>query len=159
MHEKHIVKYTYMRKSIKNGLGTRFWMDLWVSDLILKENFPRLYVLETNKNCLIHDRWENGQWIWSWLRNISNGGRTCQQLQDMQNELQSLELNNQEDAWKWHLAKDGVFSVSCTRKHIDNILLNSEDIATRWNNLVPIKEESIGCYYRHGFVGDLEVSE
>ncbi|GKC37449.1 RNA-directed DNA polymerase, eukaryota [Tanacetum coccineum] len=119
--------------------GTRFWMDLWVSDFILKENFPMQYVLESNKNCLIHDRWENGQWRWSWLRNIPNGGRTCQQLQDMQNELQYLELNNQEDAWKWQLAKDGVFSVSCTRKHIDNILLNSGDIATRWNNLVPIK--------------------
>ncbi|GJT65994.1 hypothetical protein Tco_1017474 [Tanacetum coccineum] len=86
--------------------------------------------------------WENGQWRWSWLRNIPNGGRTCQQLQDMQNELQYLELNNQEDAWKWQLAKDGVFSVSCTRKHIDNILLNSGDIATRWNNVVPIKVAS-----------------
>ncbi|PWA86134.1 RNA-directed DNA polymerase, eukaryota [Artemisia annua] len=34
MHDEHIVKYTNMRKSIGNGLDTRFLMELWVTSCI-----------------------------------------------------------------------------------------------------------------------------
>lgn len=60
-------------KKVASGNQTRFWFDIWCkSGQNLKEKFPRLYALETNKKCFISDRWVNkdGIWTgnWEWIR-------------------------------------------------------------------------------------------
>nr|GEW42252.1 RNA-directed DNA polymerase, eukaryota, reverse transcriptase zinc-binding domain protein [Tanacetum cinerariifolium] len=44
------------KKMIGNGTDTRFWMDNWVGEGLLKLSFPRLYRLDTNQQCVVSDR-------------------------------------------------------------------------------------------------------
>lgn len=38
---------------VGNGENTRFWLDTWFGDRILKEAFPRLFSLSTDKSSMI----------------------------------------------------------------------------------------------------------
>ena len=105
----------------------------------LKDQYARVYAMESNKECMVRDRWVDEQWQWNWDRSMPEGGRTGQQFIDMQQALHHLELSDREDTWQCTLQQDGSFTVACIRKHIDEKTLHSGDTETRWNNLVPIK--------------------
>ncbi|GKB94895.1 hypothetical protein Tco_0981032, partial [Tanacetum coccineum] len=38
---------------VGDGLRTRFWNDLWISDGLLRDRFPRLFALEMDKEVLV----------------------------------------------------------------------------------------------------------
>ncbi|GJT46135.1 hypothetical protein Tco_0954850 [Tanacetum coccineum] len=52
----------------QEGCGTRirFWKDIWVGETPLFTRYNRLYHLDQDKDCLIIDRINNGQWSWNW---------------------------------------------------------------------------------------------
>nr|GEV42839.1 RNA-directed DNA polymerase, eukaryota [Tanacetum cinerariifolium] len=41
--------FNYIRLKVVNGESTLFWEEKWIDGLVLKDMFPRLYTLETNK--------------------------------------------------------------------------------------------------------------
>ncbi|PWA34062.1 RNA-directed DNA polymerase, eukaryota [Artemisia annua] len=133
-----------MRKRIGNGRNTQFWSDLWVGDQTLKERFPRVFVLERIKDCSIADRWCDDNWNWNWIRNMNTEGRTGQQFIDLLCVIEGIDWSENEDVWRWELDQQGIFSVACTRIHVDNLLLHSGELLTRWNNLVSIKVNILG---------------
>lgn len=64
-----------LRKVVGDGKTTAFWEDRWFGgSLRLRDIFPRLYSLETDKQCLIENRVScvNGvvRGVWSWRRNF-----------------------------------------------------------------------------------------
>nr|KAJ0193295.1 hypothetical protein LSAT_V11C800404310 [Lactuca sativa] len=65
LHERNIVSFLCLRKCIGNGEGTRFLVENWLGDGILMEKFPRLFVMESNKECLVSDKLVNGEWEWT----------------------------------------------------------------------------------------------
>ncbi|PWA40745.1 RNA-directed DNA polymerase, eukaryota, Reverse transcriptase zinc-binding domain protein [Artemisia annua] len=79
---------------------------------------------------------------------MHTGGRTTHQFFDLLCVLQGINWSENEDVWIWALDQEGMFSVACTRKHIDNLLLYSGDLPTRWNTLVPIKVNILGWRIR-----------
>ncbi|PWA77416.1 RNA-directed DNA polymerase, eukaryota [Artemisia annua] len=140
-----------MQKGIGNGRNTRFWLDLWVGDQTLKERFPRVFALERIKDCSLADRWCDDNWNWNWIRNMHTEGRTGptgQQFIDLQCVLEGIDWSENEDVWSWELDQQGIFSVACTRIHVDNLLLHSGELPTRWNTLVPIKVNILGWRIR-----------
>ncbi|PWA42638.1 RNA-directed DNA polymerase, eukaryota, Reverse transcriptase zinc-binding domain protein [Artemisia annua] len=44
------------KKKIGNGRNTRFLLDNWLGGACLYEPYPRLFRLEANPDCLVHDR-------------------------------------------------------------------------------------------------------
>ncbi|GJX52863.1 putative reverse transcriptase domain-containing protein [Tanacetum coccineum] len=122
--------------------------DLWIGDHTLKERFPRVFALEMIKECSIADRWRVDNWNWNWMRNIHTEGRTRQQFLDLLFVLQGIDWSENEDVWRWELDQDGMFSVTCIRVHIDDLLLHCGDLPTIWNTLVPIKVNILGWRIR-----------
>ncbi|GKV25367.1 hypothetical protein SLEP1_g34816 [Rubroshorea leprosula] len=55
-----------------DGKSVRFWLDVWVGEDPLANVFPRLFLLDTDKNCSIYDQgyWSDGSWCWrfQWRR-------------------------------------------------------------------------------------------
>ncbi|GJU85566.1 hypothetical protein Tco_1293112 [Tanacetum coccineum] len=98
--------------SFKVGSGTRihFLKDTWIGDSPLCTRYSRIYQLDQDKDCLIMDRFQNGQWHWSWSRQIL-GIRTSAYLRDMLNEINQIIPNDVEDSCIWSIANDGAFSV------------------------------------------------
>ncbi|PWA43170.1 hypothetical protein CTI12_AA538300 [Artemisia annua] len=96
--------------------------------------------MESDKQCMVGDRWVDEQWRKNWHRRMPDGGCTSQQYIDMQQSLQYLELSDHGDTWECTLQQDGSFIVDCIRMHIDEkIFIQEGNTETRWNNLVPIE--------------------
>lgn len=81
-----------------SGEKTLFWEDCWLVDGVkLRDLFPRLFRLDSNKNCLIADRFflrENEMvWNWQWRRVMYSWEEEL--LSDLTNVLNrySFELN------------------------------------------------------------------
>ncbi|GJR56703.1 RNA-directed DNA polymerase, eukaryota, reverse transcriptase zinc-binding domain protein [Tanacetum coccineum] len=61
-------------------------MDAWCMDgSILKDKFPRLFALETNKSCVVNDRWgvSNGVWSGTWSWSVPPRARNVKALSSM----------------------------------------------------------------------------
>ncbi|PWA86904.1 hypothetical protein CTI12_AA135150 [Artemisia annua] len=71
-----------------NGKSTCFWEDTWCGNTPLKLQFPRIYNLETERNCLIANRVPMLHSDWSMV------------------------LRHQCDSWQWSLGVAAGFSVA-----------------------------------------------
>nr|GEW67860.1 RNA-directed DNA polymerase, eukaryota [Tanacetum cinerariifolium] len=99
-----------------------------------------LYMLETEKNCKVHDRWNDGGWVWKWRRDV-RGGIEQSQLNSLLILLVNNGLQNGQDKARWTLDDQGIFSVAATRLHIDEMQLVGHDLVTRWCAFVPRKKQ------------------
>ncbi|GJU21842.1 hypothetical protein Tco_1155184 [Tanacetum coccineum] len=83
-------------------------------------------------------------WIGESTLYIENG-RNGTSLTELLSELYSVTLTSTPDTWQWLLSKDGMFSDSDTRIHIDATTLPINSYVFLWSNLLPIKIESLRC--------------
>ncbi|GJZ12622.1 hypothetical protein Tco_0547852 [Tanacetum coccineum] len=84
--------------------------------------YNRLYRLDQDKDCLIIDRINNGQWSWNWSR-TNIGVRNLAYLRDMLNEIGQLNIDVNEDTCTWSLGPNGTFIVKDARYRIDQNIL------------------------------------
>nr|GEW95941.1 RNA-directed DNA polymerase, eukaryota [Tanacetum cinerariifolium] len=70
---------------------------------------------------------------------IPRGGVEHDQFQQIDRISRTVNLNSIKDSWVWELDKSGTFSVASVRRLIDDTMIHSPELKTRWNNLVPIK--------------------
>ncbi|GJY82091.1 RNA-directed DNA polymerase, eukaryota, reverse transcriptase zinc-binding domain protein [Tanacetum coccineum] len=122
------------------GCGTRirFWKDIWVGETPLFTRYNRLYRLDQDKDCLIIDRINNGQWSWNWSR-TNLGVRNLAYLRDMLNEIGQLNIDVNEDTCTWSLGPNGTFTVKDARYRIDQNILPTLAHATTWDKSIPRK--------------------
>ncbi|GJT73535.1 RNA-directed DNA polymerase, eukaryota, reverse transcriptase zinc-binding domain protein [Tanacetum coccineum] len=120
---------------IGNGASTRFWEDTWCGNSPLKLQFPRIYNLDTDRNCLISNRipfnWS------SVLRRLPRGGAELNQFEALGEAIRNVSLTDQSDSWTWSIGVG--YSVASTRVLVDEKLLDSSLEATRWIRYIPIK--------------------
>ncbi|PWA61836.1 RNA-directed DNA polymerase, eukaryota [Artemisia annua] len=126
-----------MKKKVQDGRSTKFWLDNWIGDQALCNQFPRLFRLEENKESLVRDHWNDG-WTWSWSRPIGRG-ITSTHLSNLLNLIDNVQLNEDKDEWVWTLDKSNKFVVKSTRQHIDSLLLPDSQPHTRWCRHIPKK--------------------
>ncbi|GJY44703.1 zf-CCHC domain-containing protein [Tanacetum coccineum] len=102
------------------------------------ERYNRLYHLDQDKDCLIIDRINNGQWSWNWSR-TNLGVRNLAYLRDMLNEIGQLNSNVNEDTCTWSLGHNGTFTVKDARYRIEQNILPTLAHATTWDKSIPRK--------------------
>ncbi|GJY00471.1 hypothetical protein Tco_0357489 [Tanacetum coccineum] len=138
LHSKGIILSNTFR--FKAGCGTRirFWKDIWVGETPLFTRYNRLYHLDQDKDCLIIDRINNGQWSWNWSR-TNLGVRNLAYLCDMLNEIGQLNIDVNEDTCTWSLGRNGTFTVKDARYRIDQNILPTLAHATTWDKSIPRK--------------------
>nr|GEV78368.1 RNA-directed DNA polymerase, eukaryota [Tanacetum cinerariifolium] len=110
--------------------------DLWIGDTRLCVLFPRIYALETGKDCSVAEKLHS---VSASLRRAVRGGAEASQLDLLQEFIQNVILSNMDDRWTWDLNGEGVFRVKDVRFRLDEFFLPKAAIATRWVKYIPIK--------------------
>ena len=136
MHAKGLVPHSFLQRRVNNGTSTQFWHETWMGNTPLKNQFPRLFRLALNKDCMIRDCWNNG-WDLAWSRSITSG-TNVNHLSTLSNMLATCSLTDSDDTWTWSLGSPS-FTVKCTRDHIDKCTLPDGGFETRWNRYLPKK--------------------
>lgn len=57
---------TEVMKKMGNGMGTSFWKDKWLSEGVLRDLFPRLFVIWNKKNIRVGELWNSRDDVRSW---------------------------------------------------------------------------------------------
>ncbi|GKA50055.1 RNA-directed DNA polymerase, eukaryota, reverse transcriptase zinc-binding domain protein [Tanacetum coccineum] len=123
--------------SFQGHLANIIWRYL-VGETPLFTRYNRLYHLDQDKDFLIIDRINNGQWFWNWsLTNL--GVRNLAYLCDMLNEIGQLNIDVNEDTCTWSLDPNGTFTVKDARYRIDQNILPTLAHATTWDKSIPRK--------------------
>ncbi|GJU34812.1 hypothetical protein Tco_1183166 [Tanacetum coccineum] len=111
---------------------------LGLRDSLFYNWYNRLYHLDQDKDCLIIDRINNGQWSWNWSR-TNLGVRNLAYLCDMLNEIGQLNIDVNEDTCTWSLGRNGTFTVKDARYRIDQNILPTLAHTTTWDKSIPRK--------------------
>ncbi|GJR38484.1 RNA-directed DNA polymerase, eukaryota, reverse transcriptase zinc-binding domain protein [Tanacetum coccineum] len=140
LKDKGIDLLSFCSKKLSNGESTRFWEDIWFGNTPLRLQFPRIYNLDNERNCLIANRIPLLLSDWSMaLRRFPRGGAKMTQFDDLKAVIGSVSLTDQIDTWQWSLDVAGGFSVASARVFVDDTTLEADSMATRWNCIIPIK--------------------
>ncbi|GJX62887.1 RNA-directed DNA polymerase, eukaryota, reverse transcriptase zinc-binding domain protein [Tanacetum coccineum] len=137
LKDKGIDLLGFCKRSVGNGNTTKFWIDSWCGDRPLRDIYPRIYVLDQNKDCLVAQRYDVQDWS-NVLRRLPRSGIELVQFTDMVNSISQVKLSDSPDCWEWDLSSSG-FSVASARRIIDENLLLGNASITRWVQCIPIK--------------------
>ncbi|GKB62218.1 hypothetical protein Tco_0918404, partial [Tanacetum coccineum] len=100
--------------------------------------FPRIFALESTKDSTVECKFGLPSVDVSFRRPVRDGVER-KQWNDLCEILDHVILSSSKDRWYCDLSGDGEFRVKEVRSCLDNILLPSSDVPTRWVSLIPIK--------------------
>nr|GEX81870.1 RNA-directed DNA polymerase, eukaryota [Tanacetum cinerariifolium] len=116
-------------RKIGNGESTSFWNDVWLGSMPLKSQFPRVYVLDIDRNCFIANRVPLKDWSYVFRRH-PRGGVEASQFVALQSAIGNMVLSNQSDSWQWSPDISARFSVVPVRALVDTNTLDVGIVAT-----------------------------
>ncbi|GKC05736.1 hypothetical protein Tco_0997346 [Tanacetum coccineum] len=150
---------------IGNGCDTWFWLDNWLGGSPLKVDFPCLFRLDSNTQCLVCNRsptfhtlasthvvpdtnfsvtgplpYTGFEFHWAWRRPIRSGPES-DKLTTLCNLVAQLRLTDDIDLWECTVDDTRFFTVKGMSSHIINTTSPPPTTSspTRWNNLIPLK--------------------
>ncbi|GJY95556.1 RNA-directed DNA polymerase, eukaryota [Tanacetum coccineum] len=124
-------------KRVGNGNNTSFWLDIWKGDSTLRDDFPRMYALELDKQISVADKM--AAQVDASFRRPVRGGIELNQFNDLVSFIDSVSLSSSHDRWVCNASGDGNFRVKDIRNSIDDLFLPSGPETTRWVKFIPIK--------------------
>ncbi|GJT76979.1 RNA-directed DNA polymerase, eukaryota, reverse transcriptase zinc-binding domain protein [Tanacetum coccineum] len=125
-------------RKIGNEASTRFWDDIWIGDQSLKSKFPRIFLLDNNRDYYVANRVPFHDWS-AVLRRHPRGGVEFSHLEALQAAIGNVVLIDQRDSWNWSLDVSHGFSVASVRSLVDARTLDVDSNATRWIRCIPNK--------------------
>jgi hypothetical protein len=110
-------------KKIGNGRQTSFWLDNWLGDFSLRDRFPRLFSVSTQKEASVATLWSSlndERWTLTWRRRLFVWENNL--LEEFMLLLNPVSMSLQEDQWVWRPDDGGNFSVKSTYELVSNML-------------------------------------
>lgn len=104
----------------------------------LKDQFPRIFVLDPFLGVLIVDR-NPSEKLLDVFGRLPIVGVPNSQWIVFCSMIRNYVFSEVLGRFVWDLDVHGVFSVSSTRMLLDSFFLGGSSISTRWNTLIPIK--------------------
>lgn len=134
---------------LRLGSGTKikFWHDPWIPPTPLKDLYPRLYTINTQKHFTISDMgvWDGEIWAWnlSWRRHLFQWEET------LKNNLLSALANSKpsftmQDSLSWYPDHPNEFSVLSftyqSSTYLFNRKLSQEIVSFIWQKISPLEQ-------------------
>ncbi|RYR07607.1 hypothetical protein Ahy_B05g075001 [Arachis hypogaea] len=142
-----------VRMSVGNGSKTKFWEDKWLGDFSLRDKFPILFVVSSNKNEVITNCgfWDGLLWNWNlrWRRCLFEWERKhCEELHSC---LQNVFLNaGTEDKAVWTFTTDGSFTIKSMINAVEGETLGFAEskhfFDNIWRGAVPPRVEMMAWF-------------
>lgn len=94
-------------RSVVSGNQTSFWLDIWGDmECNLAARFPRLFALESKKDCVVSKRWVklSGVWAGSWAWRCTPRGRLLVEVEALNTLIRDVALSpSKPERWWWRL--------------------------------------------------------
>nr|KAJ0208490.1 hypothetical protein LSAT_V11C500297480 [Lactuca sativa] len=103
-----------LKKHVKNGNDTIFWIDGWCEGEPVKNRFPKLYLLERRKTCRVNQRIQVAGQTWDWRSPLHLMNRLLATIGDFQPSAETY-------VWKCPISNDGIYDADTLRLKINNI--------------------------------------
>nr|GEX18532.1 RNA-directed DNA polymerase, eukaryota [Tanacetum cinerariifolium] len=104
---------------VGSGRSIRFWSDVWIGDIQLSCLFPRLFALESNKDCLVAEKL-HGSLDDSFRRPV-RGGVEAHQFVLLQGLMETVVHSNVDDRWVWINFVPIKVNVFAWKLHLDRL--------------------------------------
>ncbi|KAL6550624.1 hypothetical protein OROMI_021112 [Orobanche minor] len=130
--------YDILKKTVNSGTSTLFWLDEWIADGKLKDQFPNLYQIEQKKRCLVGERITDQGLEWDWACNTQQAGLSTMVAQ-LNAIVGNFSLGTTTDDWSCGLDATGVFSISAVRTRMLTSGTNFMQDRVEWIKEAPMK--------------------
>ncbi|KAI8543503.1 hypothetical protein RHMOL_Rhmol08G0223300 [Rhododendron molle] len=133
-----------LRIQVNYGKDTSFWNDIWLGDRTLKEAFPRLFLVSSQKEDMVSTvKGDAGDEHWNLSFRKTLRVRENQLLDDLLQRLQSVILDqSKEDVLQWKWSTDKQFTVKSIYNQWEQVDQNRNQVlGSLWKNLCPPKVE------------------
>ncbi|XP_021986463.1 uncharacterized protein LOC110882867 [Helianthus annuus] len=129
---------------VGNRLKSLMWFDNWVGCGTLKNMFPNVFKIASDKAASVSSCFEvigeSRQWRWGWSKN-PNSNVEWAELGNLMSLLHGLQLSDEEDQWVWTNNLGVQFSTKSIRDEMDakaSVFTNGGNF--RWNAWAPLKD-------------------
>lgn len=131
-----------MKKSVGSGTNTLFWLNVWWGDVMLKSQFPELFLLENNRRCFVSDQVSSSGFTWDWKADPC-ASHLNRNLWHLESEISSFTPNSVPDTWLCKVSSDGLYSIATLRQKLEESSPALSGVKTEWMKEVPLK---IKCF-------------
>ncbi|XP_076945887.1 uncharacterized protein LOC143617114 [Bidens hawaiensis] len=127
---------------INNGMGTWFWLDWWLGPVPLYSRFPKLFLIEKRKDCVVADKlfmvdgWVCGRWDWTRDPTV---GEEVEEFRELLQLCLEVKINSRKDKIVWKVGDMEEFSVKSIKEWISANTYTASEVDFVWNRLVPKK--------------------
>ncbi|KAK0599556.1 hypothetical protein LWI29_006326 [Acer saccharum] len=141
---------------VGSGDRARLWEDIRIEGVRLKEAFPRIFSLTSNKSGSVKEfgRWSGGRWFWKidlrrpcfdWEQNQWIAFNSC---------LDNIVIRDSiSDTIGWSWCSTGQFSVKLVWKNLEENFVGNSAVFNRiWKSICPPKVEIFVWHLLHGRV-------
>jgi hypothetical protein len=114
-----------VKRIVGNGASTKFWLDSWIGNLVLKDHFPRLFSITSQKDATIASVWRRGEgnsWNFNWRRRLFVWEEAL--VTELLGVIQGVTLAEREDKWSWQHDTTSEFSVKSTYDFLSNLTID-----------------------------------
>ncbi|KAJ0656010.1 putative reverse transcriptase zinc-binding domain-containing protein [Helianthus annuus] len=139
---KGISLQSQIRGKLGNGADLRFWLDLWIGTVTLKDRWPALFEADKDKNDTVGSRVlqvDNKTVLAdSWVMETTTV-QSISEAQDARFLLPQVRIVGVKDRWVWEPDKDGTFSVAAVKKWLADDGSYRPGPVLKWESWIPIK--------------------
>lgn len=127
-------------RSCGSGNSVLFCTDIWIGELSLARSFPNLFVVASNKQCIISSQYRiiQGLRVWDIKFNRRLNENQKVDLFNLINLLDSYPWKDKDEyIWRWD--KSGIFSIKSFYKFMNHGGLICPFFKVIWDNITPFK--------------------
>jgi hypothetical protein len=121
-------------KKLGNGVNTSFWCDKWIGESTLKDRFPRLFSISSQKLASVADLWssraEEDRWQFLWRRRFFEWER--QLFVELREVINQATVVDSEDKWCWKPDVTAGFSVKSAYSLVSS-LSDFSSLDSQWH--------------------------
>lgn len=132
------------RLRVQSRGSIRFWDQIWIGEVSLKQEFPRLFSLSVQKQAKVQEMWQEvggGTWNLLFRRPLMFVWEE-EEVQNLHQKLQGIQIDrSREDFMEWRWSANKCFSVQSAYSEWETRRNQNSWLRLVWKNLCPPKVE------------------